>query len=195
MIIRVTGFVLRGIIKSDKCMRGDKMSYSVIGGADGPTSVFLAGKIGFNWINVFGLILVLLLLIPNIIYALKLGNHRNECNHKVMNILEQIGRYASVFFMIFSIGIAEFGFSSLGAFFLYGIGNIVLMLTYWIVWMLYFHKQDLKKAMALAVIPACIFVLSGAASGHILLVASGVVFAIGHIYITYQNGISERGEK
>lgn len=45
-------------------------SYSYIGGADGPTSIFLAGKIGsFGWINVFGLIIVVLLLLPNIIYA------------------------------------------------------------------------------------------------------------------------------
>ncbi|MDD3206414.1 MAG: hypothetical protein PHS74_11880 [Lachnospiraceae bacterium] len=45
-------------------------SFSVIGGADGPTSVFLAGKIvvpGMGWINIWGLVLVILLLIPNVI--------------------------------------------------------------------------------------------------------------------------------
>ena len=45
-------------------------SISVIGGSDGPTSIFLAGKIGTNWLNIFGLIIVALLLIPNIIYFL-----------------------------------------------------------------------------------------------------------------------------
>ena len=40
---------------------------SIIGGADGPTSVFVAGKLGMNWLNTFGLVLVILLLIPNII--------------------------------------------------------------------------------------------------------------------------------
>jgi len=40
---------------------------SIIGGADGPTSVFVAGKLGMNWLSTFGLILVILLLIPNII--------------------------------------------------------------------------------------------------------------------------------
>ena len=29
-------------------------SISVIGGSDGPTSIFLAGKIGINWLNIFG---------------------------------------------------------------------------------------------------------------------------------------------
>ena len=42
---------------------------SIIGGADGPTSVFVAGKLGMNWLSTFGLVLVILLLIPNIIYA------------------------------------------------------------------------------------------------------------------------------
>ena len=36
---------------------------SVIGGADGPTSLFLAGRIGINWIKIFGLIIAVLLLV------------------------------------------------------------------------------------------------------------------------------------
>ena len=27
----------------------------IIGGADGPTSVFVAGKLGMNWLSTFGL--------------------------------------------------------------------------------------------------------------------------------------------
>lgn len=161
------------------------MSYSIIGGADGPTSVFLAGN--FGWLNGAGLIIVILLLIPNLIYAFKGRNRSDKCGNKVMNILEQTGRYASMFFMIFHTGIGESGFHSAGAFFLYGIGNSILILLYWIVWMLYFCEQDFKKAMALAIIPVCIFILSGVTSGHILLMVSGVVFGIGHLYITCRN--------
>ena len=52
------------------------MSISVpIGGADGPTSIFLAGKLDMGWLNVFGLVMVILMLIPNIIYAVK---HKNQ---------------------------------------------------------------------------------------------------------------------
>ena len=47
------------------------MSMSYIGGADGPTSIFLAGKVGVSWINLFGLIIFLLIMIPNIIYFIK----------------------------------------------------------------------------------------------------------------------------
>ncbi len=161
------------------------MNYSIIGGADGPTSIFLAGKTGPDWINIFGLIFVVLLLIPNIIYAFKFRNQKNKCNNRLMNALEQMGRYSSMFLMVFNIGIAEFGFSSAGAFLLYGCGNVLLMVAYWTVWMLYFYRQDFWKKMALAIIPVCIFVLSGVTLGHILLIISGVAFGIGHIYVTY----------
>ena len=53
---------------------------SIIGGADGPTSVFVAGKLGMNWLSTFGLVLVILLLIPNIIYAVRVKNQKNKCN-------------------------------------------------------------------------------------------------------------------
>lgn len=163
------------------------MSYSVIGGADGPTSIFFAEKIGSDWINILGLVFVVLLLIPNIIYAFIFRDQKNQCDSKFMNILEQIGRYSSMFLMVFNIGIAEFGFSSVGVFLLYGLGNTFLMLAYWIVWMFYFHKKSFWKMMALAIIPTCMFVFSGITRGNILLIVSGAVFGIGHVYVTYQN--------
>ena len=163
------------------------MHYSVTGGADGPTSIFMAGEKGPDWINLFGLFLVVLLLIPNVIYAFKFREQENKCKNKGINILEQTGRYASMFLMVFNIGIAEFGFSSVGAFLLYSFGNVCLLLVYWIVWMFYFHKQGFGKAMILAVLPVCMFVLSGVTLRHVLLIISGVVFGIAHIYVTYQN--------
>lgn len=36
-------------------------SISIIGGADGPTSIFLGGRIGISWLNMLGLILVVIL--------------------------------------------------------------------------------------------------------------------------------------
>lgn len=85
-------------------------SISIIGGADGPTSIFLGGSLGISWLNIFGLILVVLLLVPNIIYAVKEKNQENKCTNKLMNLVEQIGRYASMFLMVFNIGLAEVGF-------------------------------------------------------------------------------------
>ncbi|MGN0403628.1 MAG: hypothetical protein ACI4F1_00250 [Bariatricus sp.] len=163
------------------------MNYSIIGGADGPNSVFVAGQIGWSWINIFGFILVVLMLLPNILYAFRFRGQENKVTNKWIILVEQIGRYASMFLMVFNIGIAEFGFQSVVAFLVYGIGNLLLLVTYWIIWILYFKEQKLWKSMALAILPTCMFLLSGITLRHVLLVVSAVVFGIGHIYITYQN--------
>ena len=162
---------------------------SIIGGSDGTTAVFIAGKLGMDWLNVFGLILVILLLIPNIVYAIKFKDQKNLCTNKFMNILEQIGRYACMFLMVFNIGIAEFGFGSVGAFLIYIIGNVLLMLSYWVIWILYFHKQSFGKKIALAILPTCLFLLNGITMRHYLLILFGLVFGVGHVYVTYKNRI------
>ena len=166
------------------------MDISIIGGSDGPTSIFLAGKVGFSWINTFGLIFVVLLLIPNIIYGIKFRGVQNQCKNRAMNILEQIGRYGCMLLMIFNVGILESGFYSLGMIVLYISGDAVLMVAYWVIWMLFFCRQDNWKRIALAVIPVVMFLLSGIARGHILLVIMAVVFGIGHIYVTKANMIA-----
>lgn len=163
------------------------MSYRYIGGADGPTSVFLAGKLGMNWLNVFGLILVIFLLIPNIIYAVKFRDARNLCKNKAMNVLEQIGRYGSMFLMVFNVGVAEFGFASSEVFVVYFLGSIALMLAYWIVWIFFFARQSMWNRITLAIIPTLLFLLSGCTLRHILLIITAIIFGIGHIYVTYMN--------
>ena len=161
----------------------------MIGGSDGPTSIFLAEKLEMNWLNVFGLILVILLLIPNIIYAIKVKDQKNLRTSKLMNILEQSGRYACMFLMVFNIGIAEFGFASIAAFLVYGIGNMLLMIAYWITWTLYYHKRTFGKRITLAVLPTCLFMLSGITMQHYLLILFGTIFGMGHIYVTIKEHV------
>lgn len=158
-----------------------------IGGADGPTSIFLAGKLNIGWLNTYGLIIVVLMLIPNIIYAVKFRGKENQCKNWVMNILEQIGRYSAMFLMIFHIGIAEYGLSSISSFFIYIYGNSVLMLAYWISWLLFFAKRTYAKQIALAIIPPIIFLLNGILLRHVLLIIAAVIFGVGHIYVTNKN--------
>ncbi len=164
----------------------------VIGGADGPTSIFLAGKVGMQWISFGGLGIVVIMLIPNLIYAVKFRGVENICKNRIMNILEQIGRYASMFLMVFAIGIREFGFNHVNKFFIYWLGNIVLLIAYWIIWFLHIRnlksdKQRIWQGLALAIIPTFIFLLSGITLNYILLIISAVIFGCGHIYVTYQN--------
>lgn len=160
---------------------------SIIGGADGPTSIFIAGKLGLSWINIFGLVFVILLLIPNIVYAVKVKNQENKCKNKFMIILEQIGRYGCMFLMVFNVGIFEF--RSIYAFLAYLFGNTLIMVLYWIFWILYFCKQTYIRQIMLAVLPTCMFLLSGIALLHYFLIIFAVIFGIGHIYVTNENKV------
>lgn len=144
-------------------------------------------KMKIGWINFFNLIIVALLLIPNIVYALKNRNVKNKSQNRVLNIMEQIGRYGSIFFMIFNIGIEEFGFRSKAAFVIWIPCNGVLILLYLIFWMFYFKKQKLSYAVTLAVIPSLIFLLNGFLLNYWALIVCAVIFCIAHIYVVYQN--------
>ena len=166
-----------------------KSEIAIIGGADGPTSVFLAGKIGDSWLNVFGLIIIALIMIPNIIYAFKVKDKQNRCRNAFMNTLEQAGRYGCMFLMVFNIGIADLGFNSGGMFLAYLIVNAVLIVSYWIVWVLYLKKPAYWKQLALAAIPTAVFLLSGITMMHWLLIIFGIIFGVGHIYVTCKNRV------
>ncbi len=164
-------------------------SVSVIGGADGPTSIFLAGETGSSWLNIFGLIIVVLILIPNIVYALKVKDTQNRCRNRWMNILEQIGRYGCMIFMVFNIPAAGPGFRTAGMLFACLSGNLILIISYWILWLLYFIKPVYWKQMALAVIPVVIFLWNGITRMNWPLVVFSMIFGAGHIYVTYKNRV------
>lgn len=162
------------------------MDLGIIGGADGPTAIFVAGEFT-DYFNVFGLIIMVLIMIPNIIYGIKFKKAENKCKNKVMNILEQIGRYSCMILMVVCIGMRKFGFGSTEDFLIYFLGNIVLLLAYWVIWILFFIRRKPWKSMALAILPTLIFLLSGITLRHALLIISAVIFGVAHIYVTYKN--------
>ena len=141
----------------------------------------------FGWISVFGAVIVVLMLIPNIVYAVKNKDEKNFCENRVMNLIEQIGRYACVILMWLPLLVGEFGFPGVHEMMLYMVGNGILLAAYWIVFAVYMRKRSPKLALALAIIPSCIFLLSGILLRHWLLVGFGALFAAGHIYVTIKN--------
>lgn len=145
-----------------------------------------------GWLNLTGLIFVVLLLIPNIVYAIRFRGEENQCKIRSLNVLEQIGRYCSMFFMVFNIGIAGFGFSSLVAFFAYLFGNSILLLLYWITWLIFMNRQEFWSRMTLAILPTLLFLLSGITLGHILLIISALIFGVGHIGVTLKNAAARK---
>lgn len=90
----------------------------------------------FGWINAFGGIIVALMLVPNIVYALRYPGRGNQCQNRLMNALEQIGRYASMALMVFPLGVWKFAFPSAAAMLGYLLGNGALLAGYWVYWLL-----------------------------------------------------------
>ena len=141
----------------------------------------------FNWINIFGGVIVLLILIPNIIYALKNKEETPEKSNIVAKITEQVGRYACMLLMIVPLFVGEFGFSPLELMFNYLIGNLILLVFYYIFWVLFAKNKSLDKALALAAIPTLIFINSAISVKHWTLLVFALLFGASHIYITYKN--------
>lgn len=141
----------------------------------------------FGWINVFGALIVAIILVPNIIYAIRNKGERNLCTNRMMNFIEQLGRYACIVLMWLPLFVWKFGFAHEVEFLIYMFGNGVLLLAYLIVFVMYFRERTAKRAITLAVLPACIFLLNGILLRHWLLVGSAILFAAGHIYVTKKN--------
>ena len=141
----------------------------------------------FGWINLFGAAIVVLIMIPNIIYAAR--TKEEEAQVKVpcfLSVCEQVGRYGCIVLMWLPLLVWKFGFGSTEEFLIYLIGNGVLLLCYYLFWVLYFRKRSLPNAMALAVIPSLIFLLSGMLLRHWLLAIAAVLFGFAHCIITYK---------
>ena len=146
----------------------------------------------FGWINIFGAVIVILMLIPNIGYAIKNKGEKNYCTNLFMNIIEQIGRYACIVLMWLPLLVWKFGFASVFEMMLYLTCNGLFLAVYWIAFAVYMNRKSLQLALVLAIVPACIFIFSGILLRHWLLAGFAILFAVGHIYVTYKNAVHRR---
>ena len=141
-----------------------------------------------EWINIYGLAIIALIMIPNIFYAVKCKDKiENKYKNKLLEIFEQIGRYGTMAFMIVNIPGTSYGCFSYRAFLAYLIVNFALVAIYIIIWMICWKKNNLFKALALSIIPSVIFIFSGIMHRSILLLAFSLIFAPTHILISYKN--------
>lgn len=141
-----------------------------------------------EWFNVFGLVFIVAIMIPNIIYAVKCKDgFINKWQNKTVEFIEQMGRFGSFGFMIINIPGTWFGFWSDETFVLYLIINTVLIAMYCVVWGVCFRKNGVFRALALSIIPSVVFLFSGIMSRSVLLIVSALLFAPCHIIISYKN--------
>ena len=141
-----------------------------------------------NWLNVFGLVMVAVIMIPNILFAMKCKDgFVNKWNNKFVETVEQIGRFGCFGFMIINIPGTWFGWWSDEAFAVYLVVDALLVTLYCVIWAICFRKSSVFRALALSIIPSVLFLFSGIMSRSILLTIAAVLFAPSHILISYQN--------
>ena len=145
--------------------------------------------------NPFGLVFIILIMIPNIVFAIKckegFENPWKGKLAKAVELFEQIGRYGCFCFMIFNIPGTFFGFRSNSDFRFYLILNTILIFAYCLIWIIYFRKNNLFRAIVLSVIPSIIFLFSGIMSHSVLLIISAVIFTPSHIGLSVGNVIKK----
>ena len=141
-----------------------------------------------TWFNPFGLAVMAVMMIPNTVFAMKCRDgFVNRWHNRVVEALEQIGRFSCFAFMVVNVPGTWLGWPSDEAFALYCAVDAVLLLLYCGIWAVCFRKNSLFRAVALSVIPSVIFLFSGVMSRSLLLTAGAAIFAPCHIAISVMN--------
>ena len=149
-----------------------------------------------EYVNLFGLAFIAAILAPNVLCAiLRKDAFENRYHNKAVLIAEQIGRYGCMAFMVIYVPGTFFGWWSDEAFALYLLVDTVLVVTYCVLWGVLWKKQSVFKALALSIVPAVIFLFSGIMSRSVLLLASALIFAPAHIFISCKNAKISADEK
>ena len=144
----------------------------------------------FGIFNLWMAGIVVLLLIPNLIYALRHRGGGISSGNRAINILEQIGRFGCMFFMVVPLGVkgGGLGFYSVEAFIIWAFGTVLLLLAYYVCWAFFAWRPGRRLALALAVIPCGIFLLSAILLHHWVLAIFAGLFTGAHLYIVRRGG-------
>ena len=149
-----------------------------------------------GWFNYWGLGFVVVIMIPNIVFAIKhKDGFENAYHNKAVEVLEQIGRYFCLALMIFNIPYTYFDFWFDSALTVYLTVNGLLLLAYLIFWFVFWNGNGKLRALALSVTPSLIFLFSGIVLANIPLIAFAVLFAVNHILLSYKNAVTAVSEK
>lgn len=144
-----------------------------------------------DWYNYYGLAIMAVILVPNIVYALK---HKDDdegsgVGNKKVEVLEQFGRYGCFALMVFNIPYVCLGFWFDHALIIYLSVNGGLCLAYVICWLVFRGGKSKAGALTLSILPSCVFLFSGITLAYIPLIACALLFAAVHIFISYKSVI------
>ena len=141
-----------------------------------------------DWFNGYGLLFVAVIMIPNIVFAVKCKDgFQNKWDNRFVETVEQIGRFGCFLFMVINIPGTWFGWQSDEALAAYLIVDAVLTAAYCLIWIICFKKSSMFRALALAILPSLLFLFSAVTSRSVLLGIAAVLFTPSHILLSYKN--------
>lgn len=143
-----------------------------------------------KYVNFWGLILVVIILIPNIVFAISCKDgFENRYQNKLVETLEQIGRFGCFFSMFIMIPYMNKGYWFQQGKTIYLILGFLLVGLYCLGWIVFWKENSIRKSLYLSIVPSLLFLESGVVSGNILLLIFAVIFAPCHILISYRNAV------
>lgn len=150
-----------------------------------------------EWFNYYGLSLIVLIMLPNIAFAVKRKDEfGNEGIERAFIIIEAIGRYGCMALMIINIPYTYYAFFNaeyLAAVTIaYLSVNYALALAYVIIWIAMWKKSTLLRAVLLSCLPSTIFVFSANILLNAPLFVFACLFAVGHITVSVKNARADK---
>lgn len=143
-----------------------------------------------KFFNIYGLIFVIVILIPNIIFAYSCKDgFENHYENKLVEIMEQIGRFGCFISMFLVIPFLNKGFWFKSGKTIYIALGIVLVTLYCAGWIIFWKEDSIRKSLYLSIVPSLLFIESGVISGNFQLLVFAIIFAPCHILISYMNAI------
>ena len=143
-----------------------------------------------KWFNFYGLVFIAVIMIPNIIFAMK---HKDgfvsKYKNKAVETLEQVGRIGCFVFIFFNIKPAVLGCWFKGGWIAYLVSGAVLTVAYVLGWIVFRNESSVRKSMYLSIVPSVLFIVCGVFTLNIPLMVSSLIFTPCHIIISYKNAV------
>lgn len=138
----------------------------------------------FDVVNVYGLLFIVIMIIPHIIYARTHKYDMKSIENRAMVYIDRIGKYCGAFLMAFNIGVLEMGFTSdlMKRFWLYSTAAAVAI--YIVLWVLFLKTGKKGLAYAITILAGLILMYCGLLQVKSLLLFAGVVYLAGELYVT-----------
>lgn len=143
-----------------------------------------------NWMDWYGLALMAVILVPNALFArAHPEGFDNLWRNRWVELLEQAGRLGCFGFMIVRIPPLYLGLWCGRT--VYLLVSALLTAAYCLVWLVWWNRDGLFRAIALSVLPSALFLFCGAAARNLPLLAAAVAFAPCHITISVKNALEK----